>query len=206
MHFKSCKKNVHSSESVVYWPRYRALCTCTSPLHQRRPVWVLRLKRLYIGTYGTFKFKWSYYISRYVWIDNFHGNLLVSTIVWIKCYTAVWRTIYSSKFAFFGKYIDANLMQWNNLHHFFTHDCNNDYTAIWYIENRAIRMFIHQNRLYSGRDIELYALVPQSYLLQLKRRPVLGLTLKRLYIGAYGTFKLKLSCIFRYVWIDNFHG
>ena len=88
----------------------------------------------------------------------------------------------------------------------FTHDCIDDYTTILCISNRAKRMFIHLNRLYIGRDIELYALVPHSYLLQLKRRPVLGLTLKRLYIGAYGTFKFKWSYIFRYVWIDNFHG
>ena len=68
-----------------------------------------------------------------------------------------------------------------------------------YIENRAKRMFIHQNRLYSGRDIELYALVPHSYLLLLQnRRSDRGLTLKRLYIGAYGTFT--------FVRIDSFHG
>ena len=68
-------------------------------------------------------------------------------------------------------------------------------------------MFIHLNRLYIGRDIELYALVPHSYLLLLKKSwPVRGLTLKRQYIGASGTFKFKLSYIFRYVWIVNFHG
>ena len=67
-------------------------------------------------------------------------------------------------------------------------------------------MFIHQNRLYSGRDIELYALVPHSYLLLLQKRPVRGLWVKRLYIGRYETFKFKWSYIFRYVWIDNFHG
>ena len=111
---KSCKKNVHSSESVIYWPRYRALCTCTSPLPKRRPVWVFRLKRLYIGAYGTFKFKWSY-IFRYVWIDHFPGYILVSNIVSRKCYTAVWRTIYSSKFAYFGKYIDAYLYAYETI-------------------------------------------------------------------------------------------
>ena len=52
------------------------------------------------------------------------------------------------------------------------------------------------NRLYIGRDIEVYALVPHSYLLLLKkRRPVRGLTLKRQYIGAHGTFKTKWSYI-----------
>ena len=118
VHFKSCKKNVYSSESVVYWPRYRALCTCTSLLplttKERRPVLVLTLKRLYIGAYGTFKFKWSY-IFRYVWIDNFHGYRLVSSKVWRKCYAAVWRTIYSSKFAYFGEYIDAYLYAYETI-------------------------------------------------------------------------------------------
>ena len=69
---------------------------------------------VYIGAYGTFKCKWSY-ILRYVWIDNFHGYLLVSNVVWRKCYAAVWRTIYSSKFAYFGKNIDANLYAYETI-------------------------------------------------------------------------------------------
>ena len=81
---------------------------------KRRPVLVLTLKRLYIGAYGTFKFKWSY-IYRYVWIDNFHGYRLVSSKVWRRCYAAVWRTIYSSKFAYFGKYIDAYLYAYETI-------------------------------------------------------------------------------------------
>ena len=83
-------------------------------LLQKRPVRGLRVKRLYIGAYGTFKFK-SSYIYRYVWIDNFHGYLLVSKVVWRECYTAVWRTIYSSKFAYFGKiYRRVFICIWNN--------------------------------------------------------------------------------------------
>ena len=114
VHFKSCKKNVHSSQSVVKWPRYRALCTCTSLLQKRRPVRCLRLKRLYIGAYGTFKFEWSY-ILRYVWIYNSQGYLLVSIKLWRECYAVLWRTIYSSKFAYFGKYIDPYLYAYETI-------------------------------------------------------------------------------------------
>ena len=74
MHFKLCKKNVHSSESVVYLPRYRALCTCTSLLPKRRPVLGLRLKRLYVLVHigpnlndDTFYIHNIHIIAIYIW-------------------------------------------------------------------------------------------------------------------------------------------
>ena len=131
-------------------------------LKKRRPVRGLTLKRLYIGSYGTFKFKLSC-IFIYVWIVNFHGYRLVSTKVWRKCFAAVWRRIYSSKFAYFGNIYRHVFICICNNSVITVHDCINDYTTILCIWNHAKRMFIHLNRLYNGRDIELYALVPHHY-------------------------------------------
>ena len=79
-HFKCCIKNVYSSESVVYWLRYRALCTCTSLLQKRRPVLGLRLKRLYIGAYRA-KFKWWYIFIYIIYI--YHCNIYMAAIyIW----------------------------------------------------------------------------------------------------------------------------
>ena len=61
-------KEFYSSESVVYWLRYRALCTCTSLLQKRRQVLGLRLKRLYIGAYRS-KFKWWYILMCIIYIS-----------------------------------------------------------------------------------------------------------------------------------------